>query len=259
MKIALCQMNIAFEDKSANLKKICSFIFDAKQKKADIIFFPEMTLTGFSMDIQKTMEKDFFCIDKIRKVTYENEIYVAFGWVKPSGEKAENHYSVIAPNGDFICDYVKIHPFSYAEEDKFFYGGNKIVYFNVNGIYFSCFICYDLRFPEVFRAVSEKVSVIIVAANWPLLRIEHWECLLKARSIENQCYIIGVNCFGVQKDIYYSGGSCIFNPNGQKIFFLENKECMKVFDFENKTNIYRKNFPILNDRKVELYKELIYR
>ena len=255
MKIALCQQEIIFENKIKNIEKICEFSEKAKKMGGDIVFFPEMSFTGFSMNIENTSEKDFKNIDIIKNIAFKNSVYIGFGWVKPSGGKAENHYTVISPEGVIICDYIKIHPFSYAGEDKFFMGGNKVEFFNINGAEFSVFICYDLRFPEIFQAVSYKSEIIIVAANWPEKRKEHWKTLLKARAIENQCYVAGVNCFGRQGDIYYSGDSCVYSPNGEIICSLKSGEDIIVFDFCNDTKKYREEFPLKNDRRTDLYEK----
>jgi len=257
VRIAVCQQNISFENKDYNLNKIIYNIALAKKKNADIVFFPEMSLTGFSMNIDKTSEKDFYNVDKIRSCAVENSISVGFGWVKSVGVKAENHYSVFSSAGEVVFDYVKIHPFSYAEEDLFYVGGNEVKFFHLNSICFSIFICYDLRFPEIFQAASKEASIIVVAANWPMVRKEHWKCLLKARSVENQCYIVGVNCFGKQNDIYYSGDSSVFNPDGKRICYRGEKEDLAVFEIENDTKRYREKFPVRNDRKIELYKSIL--
>lgn len=257
VNIAVCQQEIVFENKYCNLKKIFENVLRAKKDGADIIFFPEMTLTGFSMNIAKTSERDFDNINKIKKIAAENNISIGFGWVKPAGAKAENHYSVVSSVGEIVFDYVKIHPFSYAKEDMFFYSGEKVYFFNINGVEFSAFICYDLRFPEIFQAASKNADIIVVAANWPFVRKEHWECLLKARAIENQCYIIGINCFGWQENIYYSGNSCIFNPDGKKVCSFEEKESIMVFKLLNDTERYRKGFPVKKDRKIDMYKKLL--
>lgn len=257
MKIAFCQQEIVFEDKNENIKRICNFVEKAKNANAEVIFFPEMSFTGFSMNIKKTAEKSDDNISIIKNLAVNNCIYIGFGWVNSILDKAENHYSVVSPKGDFICDYIKIHPFSYADEDKFFVDGDRLVFFNINDVKFSVFICYDLRFPEIFQSVSNKVDVIVIAANWPKKRREHWKTLLKARAIENQCYTIGVNCFGIQKNIFYSGDSCVYNPNGEIICFSEEKEDMVIFDFFNDTEKYRKIFPVKGDRKNEFYKKIL--
>ncbi len=257
MRIAFCQQEIAFEDKNENLKRICSFVEKAKKENAEVIFFPEMSFTGFSMNIKNTVEKSDDNINIIKNLAVNNYIYIGFGWVNSILDKAENHYSVVSPKGEFICDYIKIHPFSYAGEDDFFVAGNRLAFFNINNIKFSVFICYDLRFPEIFQSASKKADVIIIAANWPEKRKEHWKTLLKARAIENQCYIIGVNCFGIQKNIFYSGDSRVYNPDGKIICFAKEKEDMVIFDFSNDTEKYRKAFPVKGDRKNEFYKKIL--
>ncbi|MEQ8156462.1 MAG: nitrilase-related carbon-nitrogen hydrolase, partial [Clostridiaceae bacterium] len=188
MRAALCQMHIVWEDKIKNYEKAGYYIKEAVSKSAHIILFPEMSFTGFSMNIEKTKELKEETVGVMRKYAEEYGINIGFGWVKGNGVKAENHYTIINPKGEIILDYIKIHPFSYSGEHKFFISGNELKCCNVKGIGLSAFICYDLRFPEVFQAVSKNVSIIIVPANWPEKRREHWRCLLKARAIENQVY-----------------------------------------------------------------------
>lgn len=257
MKVAVCQQEIIFENKDANVKKICCFSEKAKKMKADIIFFPEMSFTGFSMNINKTAEKDDSNINIIKNAAVKNSLYIGFGWVKPFRDKAENHYSVISSEGGFVYDYVKIHPFSYAGEDKLFIKGNEVKFFDIADIRFSVFVCYDLRFPEIFQVASEKAEVIVIVANWPEKRIEHWKALLRARAIENQCYIIGINCFGRQDNIFYSGESKCYNPDGKLISDVMNGEAINVFDIIDDIEMYRKTFPVKKDRNIELYKNLL--
>ncbi|MEQ8199588.1 MAG: nitrilase-related carbon-nitrogen hydrolase, partial [Clostridiaceae bacterium] len=193
----------------------------------------------------------------IRKYAEEYSINIGFGWVKGNGAKAENHYTIINPKGEIILDYIKIHPFSYSEEDKFFISGNELKFCNVKGIGLSAFICYDLRFPEVFQAVSKNVSIIIVPANWPEKRREHWRCLLKARAIENQVYVLGINCVGENNGLYYSGDSCVIDPSGNVLKEMSYKEGLIIQDIEDNTEKIRREFPVKADRKIKLYKEIL--
>ena len=257
MKIAICQMEIAYENKSKNLENMTKKIIQAAEKNSEIIFFPEMTLTGFSMNIKETCEKNKKNIDYIKNLALKNKINIGFGYVKPNNEQAENHYTIISKGGEVLCDYIKIHPFSYSNEDKFFIAGNKVVNYFINDIPISNFICYDLRFPEIFQAISNKVSIIVVVANWPQNRIEHWKTLLKARAIENQCYIIGVNCCGTQANLVYSGNSCVYNPNGDLVCDLGNSEKIEIFNFLDDISQYRTAFPLKTDRKNKFYKSLL--
>ncbi|MBD7910867.1 MULTISPECIES: nitrilase-related carbon-nitrogen hydrolase [Clostridium] len=257
MRVALCQTDIIWEDKLENYKVAKSYIEEAALKESDVILFPEMSFTGFSMNIEKIKESNYESIKVFKKCAKENLINIGFGWVKGNGSKAENHYTIINSSGKVILDYIKIHPFSYAYEDKYFISGNEIKKCSIKEFELSTFICYDLRFPEVFQAVSKDVSIIIVPANWPEKRREHWKCLLKARAIENQVYILGVNCIGEKDGLYYSGDSCIIDPLGRVLQSLSYDEGLLIQDIEDDIKDFRRNFPIKVDRKIDLYKQLI--
>lgn len=257
MKIALCQMDIIWEDKKENYKKAEMFIKKAACKGVSLICFPEMSFTGFSMNINYTKDKNSETINLMKKYSQENQIAIGFGWVKENGNKGENHYTIVSKYGEIISDYIKIHPFSYSEEDLYFCSGEEVRKFNIDNINFSTFICYDLRFPEIFQSVSNEVSVIIVPANWPESRKEHWRCLLKARAIENMVYILGVNCVGEKNGIIYSGDSCIINPNGIVLEEVSYKEELMIYDLNDDVKEFRNLFPTKDDRKTELYKRLL--
>jgi len=254
LKIAISQTNINFEDYDFNINLASSLIESAKNSKATLIVFPEMSFTGFSMNTNKIAAFGKLSIAMVKELSQNYNISIGFGWVNlQKNGMAENHYSIINGKGDMILDYVKIHPFSYLEEDKYFVKGNKISCCEVDSMPISCFICYDLRFPEIFRAVSKKVSMIIIAANWPRQRIHHWKSLLIARAIENQVYIVGVNCVGKQKNILYSGSSIIINPNGEILMKSGNMEAFTLFDIENDVHCFRKSFPVRKDIRNDLY------
>ncbi len=253
MKIELCQTNIIWEKKNLNLQKAEKLI---SESKSDLLFFPEMSFTGFSMNTDLTGENDNFTVNYMQKLSLKYNKSTAFGWVYKNGEKAENHYTFINNKGDILSDYIKIHPFSFSGEDKYFKKGNKINIFRYENFNICNFICYDLRFPEIFQAASKKSDIITVAACWPKARREHWLTLLKARAIENVCYIIAVNCVGNIGELSYSGDSCIINPNGEIREILSYKEGTISAEIENDVSTYRKNFPVKQDRQEDLYKIL---
>lgn len=251
MKVALCQLEIVWENKSVNEEKAVSFIKQAAEQNVDLILFPEMSLTGFSMNVDATKEWNGVTCSKFQQYAREYSISIGIGWVKANEntDKAENHYTIINRCGVIINDYIKIHPFSYAGEDAYFLSGSQIRSFELDGYCMSSFICYDLRFPEVFRMVPEQVHAIIISANWPAKRSEHWKCLLQARAIENQVYMLGVNCVGDQDGTYYSGDSCVFNPNGEMMKMICDDEGMLVIDLNDNADYFREFFPTRKDRK----------
>lgn len=257
MKIALAQTEIIWEDKKQNYSNAEKIIKGVSSENADIVFFPEMSFTGFSMNTEVTKENKSVTIEYCQNIAKKCKIAIGFGWVKDCGEKCENHYTVVNEAGKIISDYAKIHPFSFSDENKFFRGGSSLAKFEFDKVKFSTFICYDLRFPEIFQAVSNDVSVIIVPANWPESRSEHWKCLLKARAIENQVYLIAVNCVGNVGGIRYSGDSCIIDPDGKIQYIISDKPGTYIFDFSDDTDKYRLDFPMKQDRKEKFYQQLI--
>ncbi len=253
MKIALAQTHIIWEDKEKNEINAVENIVQAVNAGAEAVFFPEMSLTGFSMNIKVTAEKDEKTVFRFRQLACEHNAMIGIGWTKQRGRLAENHYTIIDRQGDVLSDYVKIHPFSYASEDRFFVPGSQISYFELGGYKWSNFICYDLRFPELFQVASRKAEVILVSANWPKKREKHWKSLLTARAIENQCYILAVNCVGVINGIEYSGGSCGITAEGEIVDMLDEKAGIVIVDLQENIDELRNKFPVKQDRRWDLY------
>lgn len=259
LKVALCQMNILWEDKQGNQEKAEGYIKEAAEQGVVLILFPEMSLTGFSMNINKTKEQDGRTIDFFSCCAWKYHIYIGFGWTKATEkeDKAENHFTIVSPDKRIVLDYIKIHPFHYGKEDLFFLPGQEIVTCKIQNFKISTFICYDLRFPELFQAVSNKVDMIIIPANWPEKRREHWQCLLKARAIENQVYILGINGVGMIGDQRYAGDSCIIDPGGNIMESLSYEEGLVICPMDNLVEEFRQAFPMKQDRKEELYRTWI--
>ena len=154
-------------------------------------------------------------------------------------------------------DYAKIHPFSYGEEHAHFRGGEKLCTGWLGEFQAGLAICYDLRFPEQFRAMVPETEFFIVPANWPEARTSHWKTLLAARAIENQCYVAGVNCCGDMDGQHYSGDSGIYAPDGSllvpvketRLWYSCMEETLLVYDIQNDVAKTRNAFPVLQDRK----------
>ncbi|MBU3142628.1 nitrilase-related carbon-nitrogen hydrolase [Clostridium sp. CF012] len=256
MKLALAQLDIAFEDKAVNSETALQFIKQAASEKVDMILFPEMTLTGFSMNTSLIGEINDETTEFFKEMSSKFNIFIGFGYVEGTSN-SKNKYSVVAPSNVDLVNYTKIHPFSFGEETEFYQSGNQIEFFDAFGFTVAPFICYDLRFPEIFQIASKTANLITVAANWPLQRREHWITLLKARAIENQCYIAGINRVGEGNALTYSGDSMIVDPLGNIISSLYMEDGLIIADIctENVTQI-RETFRLKEDRKEALYSNL---
>lgn len=254
MKIALIQMDTVWENKKANYAKAERFFKKAARESCDIIVFPEMFNTGFSMDIPAISENENGETSRVLSglaKKYNLNVIAGFAAKDRRQKKAKNLAVVFDRNGSITAKYTKIHPFSFAKEDKYFSAGNTRVVFQIEGVPASVFICYDLRFPEIFRDVARGVQMVFVLANWPSARKDHWETLLKARAIENQCFVIGVNRTGKDGNgIRYQGASHIFDPLGKDICSGGPREQFIACEIDPETVAkVRSQFPFLEDMR----------
>jgi omega-amidase len=251
LKIGLVQYNPEWENKSENKRKISSLTKGINE--TDLLVFPEMTLTGFSMSAEKLSEEmqgDSFYFFSELSSKFSTNIFA--GIIEKENGNYFNTLIHINSTGSLVNSYRKIHPFSYSDENKYYTPGIKPVITEVKGVKTGLSICYDLRFPELFRFYAkERVDLIINIANWPIVRIAHWKILLQARAVENQCYVAGVNRVGDSPNLKYNGVSSVFDPMGAEIISVENDE--KILSVEIDVDTAKEiqtKFPFLNDIKL---------
>ncbi|MEA3404116.1 MAG: nitrilase-related carbon-nitrogen hydrolase, partial [Pseudomonadota bacterium] len=171
--------------------------------------------------------------------------------LKSASNKALNTALVFDRNGTEQACYIKNHSFSFANEDRYYQASNQQVIFNIDHTPCSVFICYDLRFPELFRKVAKQSEMIFVIANWPASRQQHWQALLQARAIENQCFMVGVNRTGEDGNgLLYEGGSSVINPLGEMLSYMSAESNYLVTEVNPQETLkVRERFPFLNDMK----------
>jgi omega-amidase len=256
MKIYCCQFDIAWEDKTANFETVRNLFADAKPASGSLVLLPEMFATGFSMNVADIAEErlDGPTLHFLSQCAEEFGIYLIGGFVSSgAGGKGHNQLAIFGPGGQRVADYVKIHPFSYGEESRYYAGGGRICQFAWAGANVSPFICYDLRFPEIFRiAVRDGTEIFTVIANWPQARQPHWLVLLRARAIENQAYVAAVNRIGSDPRLAYGGRSQIIDPRGE--ILADAGEGAGVINAEinlPELRKYRADFPVLTDMRGE--------
>ena len=248
MKIALLQSSLIWENPKANRNHFEEKI-NALAEKVDLIVLPEMFSTGFTMNpeaVFETMEGE--TIQWMQSLAKAKNSAITGSLVVKENENFHNRLLFVFPSGEMQI-YDKRHLFTLAGEDKVYTSGNQKLIVEYLGWKICPLICYDLRFP-VFARNVENYDVLIYVANWPKSRIQAWDILLKARSVENLCYTIGVNRVGVDNNnLEYDGHSQMVDFLGN--YALKPQENEGVFIVElNKQKLVetRKKLGFLNDR-----------
>lgn len=254
MKIYCAQLNIAWEDRQANLAKVRAMVDRARPEAGSLLVLPEMFTSGFSMDVMRIREAVPSQTEQfLGAIARLYSIYIVAGQVTMGiDNKARNEAVVIDINGRPIMRYHKMHPFTIGGEHQHYAAGDTISLFNWLGFIVCPFICYDLRFPEIFRAATRKgAHLFTVIANWPNKREHHWVTLLQARAIENQAYVIGVNRTGADPGHIYPGRTLVIDPHGAILADAGKEESLIVADVDPaKVLTWRKEFPILQDTRI---------
>jgi omega-amidase len=253
MKLFCCQLDIIWEDKQANFEKVENLLAVALPPAGSLVALPEMCFTGFSMDVSRISGHEPELTEGfLAAMAQKYRVYIVSGLVTRTPEvRGRNEAIFVTSDGIVEGRYQKLHLFSPAGEDAFFEPGDRVVTFTWQGGLVAPFICYDLRFPEPFRAAIDLgAELYLVIANWPRARERHWLALLQARAIENQAFVAGVNRCGCDPKSDYSGRSVIVAPNGEVIADAGESEGLISAEIDWKTvREYRKRFPALADRR----------
>jgi omega-amidase len=224
----LVQLDIAWEDPSRNHESVRQLLDRATVEPGDFVLLPEMFDTGFSFNVERTNDKSGRTLSFLTELADDLKVVVQGGRTIAACHKcaASNVMTAIAPalskhaSARVLAEYTKIHPFQ-KEADRF-EPGREVMTYDLPGINADAplricpAICYDLRFPELFRVgLSKGAEVFALGACWPNVRQEHWRALLIARAIENQAIVLGCNRTGDDPALHYAGGSIAIGPKGE--------------------------------------------
>lgn len=252
MRIALLQMDIAWEDPEVNYARASAQLEEAADGGAELAILPEMFATGFSMVSHRVAEyPDGPTLEFLRTRASTLGMAILAGIAEHPGPR--NNVVLVEPDGA-VSRQTKLHPFSGAQEQRHYVAGQAVRTFGYNALRFSPLICYDLRFPEPFRIAARDTDLFVVVANWPAARRDHWVSLLKARAIENLAYVAGINRVGEGDGIVYAGDSVVFGPWGELVGAAGSDEEVLLADIAPaRVAQIRASFPVLMDRRPEVY------
>jgi predicted amidohydrolase len=253
MKVAAIQHDVVWEDPAATFEHVDPLIAYAADEGARLAVLTEMYATGFSMATDRIAEPDdgpsteFLVTQAARRGLW---VGGSVPTRSDAGARPSNTFVLAAPDGT-VHRYRKIHPFSYSGEHERYDAGDRFVTVDVEGVRCSLFVCYDVRFADEFWALAEQTDCYLVPANWPVKRRAHWRTLLRARAIENQAYVVGVNRVGEGGGLEYVGDSAIIGPFGEELadgadagvaVLLADVDAAHVAEI-------RARFPFLTDRR----------
>jgi len=224
LHITLLQMDLAWHDPEAN-RQLAESMLQTLDGSTDIILLPEMFTTGFTNDVETNYEMmEGKTQDWMHQMAHQYKAWIGGSLIIKEKGSYYNRFLMVDEE-DIVVEYDKRHLFRMADEHDYYMEGEEFVRCEWKDWRLAPLICYDLRFPVWSRNKADhegrlSYDLLIYVANWPKPRIAHWEALLKARAIENQCYVAAVNRVGVDgKNIEYSGSSMIVNPFGEVIAY----------------------------------------
>lgn len=265
MRIHCLQYDIVWEDKPANHELVRAMVAGMKPGPGSLVALPEMFDTGFSLNLDITDDTESRTSERfLSELSREYGIYVhGSRCTREKDGWGRNWAIVMNPEGGVIARYAKLHPFGFGREPERFRGGDELVsceWRDGDGVLrVGPLICYDLRFPEVFRLCSLRlgVEIFVLGANWPDARQAHWRALLIARAIENLAYVVGVNRSGRDPHLNYEGGSIIVSPKGEILAEAgPGQEVISATVDPKAVRSWRKSFGALRDARPGLLGEL---
>lgn len=253
--VTLIQTSLHWEDKESNLAMLGNKIRSVRST-TELVILPEMFSTGFSMRPELFAEEmNGPSVEWMKQMAAENNVVLTGSLMIKEADQYFNRMIWMLPNGK-CAYYDKRHLFGLAAEDEHYSAGNKRLIASLKGFKINLQVCYDLRFPVWSRQqvnaegdTAPEFDVLIYVANWPEKRSTAWKTLLRARAIENQCYVIGVNRVGNDGNlVYHSGDSAVIDPQGNYLYEKSNADDIQTIELDKeKLNDFRKQFPFWKD------------
>jgi predicted amidohydrolase len=257
LRITLCQMNIQVGDPEANLKKGAEWISRSAGQGSQLVLFPELWSTGYALE----RAVEFASVDgpkitaRTSELARDHHIWVGGSTLETADDRVYNTFRLFAPDGRLAATYRKIHLFRLMQEDRWLAPGDATTLVDTDFGLAGLAICYDLRFPELFRGYALRGARLMLApAEWPIERVGNWRILVRARAIENQVFVAAVNAAGDCGGTVMGGNSAVIGPRGEEICSAGADEALLTADLDlSMPEQARQKMDILRDRRPETY------
>ena len=257
MIVAGLQLEIEWENPAENFRRAETLAEQAAERGARLLVLPEMFATGFSMRAEVMASYSPEVRGFLADLATRHQLWVIGGFAEPGEQRPANACGVFSPDGREMLHYRKIHSFSLAGEEEHYEAGDEIGTIEIEGVRVTPLICYDIRFPELFRVAATDTDFFIVVANWPTRRAYAWRTLLAARAIEDQVWVLGVNRVGDANGYPHRGDTSLVDPWGKVVATLADTPGVVSGEVEVEVaREARKRFRFLDDRRPDVYRRL---
>lgn len=257
LTISLAQMNVVLGDSRRNVQQFETYTAEAARRGSHLVIFPELWASGYALenarDLSASLNAGEFA--HVSTTATQHKISIVGSLLEKRGIEVSNSATFFAPNGKLLGVYRKIHLFQLMNEHRWLQAGAAPLILDLPWGKTAIAICYDLRFPELFRRYAvEGAKLVIIPAEWPTQRVEHWRTLLQARAIENQCYIAACNAVGQTGDTEFAGHSMIIDPWGKIVVEAGETPLLATAEIDlDYVDEVRKRIPVFEDRRPETY------
>ena len=262
LNISLAQMQVTTGGVRHNVEVAQALVEEAARRGSQLIVLPEMWTSGFALetisDLASPLNGGTFA--QVSTFAKQHKICITGSMPEKRGVGVNNSAAFFAPNGQVLGVYRKIHLFRLMNEDRHLQPGQSPLNIDLPWGRTGMAICYDLRFPEMFRRYGvEGAKLVLLPAAWPEARIGHYRTLLQARAIENQCFMVACNCTGASPSgevspVTYGGHSMIVDPWGETVLEAGTMPGLYTAEIElDLVDQVRERIPIFEDRRPEVY------
>jgi len=262
LTISLAQMDCRLGDPETNFAHAATLIAEAARRGSDLVLLPELWSTAYALDAAPVLSSPLAAtpqaggwFGRVAALAAAHKLYVGGSLLEARGGRYYNCFALYAPNGELAGAYRKVHLFRLMDEEKHLAPGEETVTLDLPWGKSGLAICYDLRFPELFRGYAlAGARLMLLPAEWPHPRRMHWQTLLRARAIENQCFVAACNRVGTTGSATFFGASAVIDPWGEALVEAGETEVLLTVSIDLAlVDSVRQRIPVFEDRRAELY------
>jgi omega-amidase len=255
--VSLGQMDVALGQPDKNLARVRSMTAEARRRGSDLVLFPELWSTGYVLEraAEYAAPVGAGVFAETAQIAKEHAIHILGSLLEAFEHGFRNTAVLFSPEGQLVAQYSKVHLFRPMEEDKYLIPGREAPLFDLPWGRSALAICYDLRFPELFRKYAlGGASIVFLVAEWPYPRLLHWQTLLRARAIENQSFVVACNRVGESGEWSYFGHSAIYDPSGELVAGTADEETLITAELDlGYREEVRRSMTVFEDRREAVY------